>query len=67
MDNPYFAQPPPKSLDRMAFDMATLVALSAADGAATLTAFTAHSDSAGFGAVSRHADPAYFMRWRAAQ
>ena len=47
MDNPYFALPPPKSLDRMAFDMAPLAGLSAADGAATLTAFTAQSVAQG--------------------
>ena len=41
MDHPYFAAPPPKSLDRAAFSTAPVVALSPADGAATLTAFTA--------------------------
>ncbi|MHA1152131.1 MAG: anhydro-N-acetylmuramic acid kinase [Alphaproteobacteria bacterium] len=41
LDNPYFALPPPKSLDRGAFDPAPVAGLSAADGAATLTAFTA--------------------------
>lgn len=48
LGHPYFAAPPPKSLDRDAF--AALVAavggLSAADGAATLTAFTAASVAA---------------------
>jgi anhydro-N-acetylmuramic acid kinase len=41
LDDPYFALPPPKSLDRGAFDPAPVADLSAADGAATLTAFTA--------------------------
>lgn len=39
---PFFAEPPPKSLDRLRFHnaLAVLQGLSAADGAATLTAFT---------------------------
>ncbi len=41
LDDPYFALPPPKSLDRGAFDPAPVAGLAAADGAATLTAFTA--------------------------
>jgi len=41
LDNPYFAAPPPKSLDRGDFDAAAVAGLSDADGAATLTAFTA--------------------------
>ena len=45
--HPYFAQVPPKSLDRDDFDPAPLEGLSAADGAATLTAFTARSVAAG--------------------
>ena len=36
----YFTAPPPKSLDRLAFNMAALQGLSPADGAATLSAFT---------------------------
>ena len=47
LDNAYFAQRPPKSLDRLAFDRQPVVALSAGDGAATLTAFTAHSIALG--------------------
>ncbi len=39
----FFDQPPPKSLDRNAFDVAGVEKLSDADGAATLTAFTARS------------------------
>ncbi len=39
--NPYFDRPPPKSLDRDAFDPDPVAALSLEDGAATLTAFTA--------------------------
>src|SRR5690606_735091 len=40
LDNPWFDAPPPKSLDRIDFDLAPLAGLSAADGAATLAAFT---------------------------
>lgn len=43
LSHPYFAAPPPKSLDRLDFDTSPVEALSAADGAATLTAFTAAS------------------------
>ncbi|MGQ0678008.1 MAG: anhydro-N-acetylmuramic acid kinase, partial [Rhodospirillales bacterium] len=39
----YFAAPPPKSLDRDAFDLAPIQGLSAADGAATLTEFAARA------------------------
>lgn len=38
--HPYFDAPPPKSLDRDAWDLSALDGLSTADGAATLTAFT---------------------------
>ena len=41
MQNPYFWQRPPKSLDRNAFAIDVLTGLSPEDGAATLTAFTA--------------------------
>ena len=41
LDNVWFDQPPPKSLDRADFTMAPARGLSPADGAATLTAFTA--------------------------
>ncbi len=41
MAAPYFAAPPPKSLDRDDFDPSPIAALDAADGAATLVAFTA--------------------------
>ncbi|MGE0230984.1 MAG: anhydro-N-acetylmuramic acid kinase [Flavobacteriaceae bacterium] len=47
MDDPYFAAPYPKSLDRDAFDPAPAYALSEADGAATLTAFSARAVAAG--------------------
>ena len=40
MGNPYFKQQAPKSLDRNAFDVASIDKLSTEDGAATLTAFT---------------------------
>lgn len=43
MDNDYFRAPPPKSLDRDAFDASPVGGLSVADGAATLTAFTVES------------------------
>jgi anhydro-N-acetylmuramic acid kinase len=41
LDDVFFAQVPPKSLDRDAFSLAPLGGLSPADGAATLAAFTA--------------------------
>ena len=41
--HPYFDAPPPKSLDRNAFDPAPVSGLAAADGAATLVAFTAEA------------------------
>ena len=37
---PFFGQPPPKSLDRNAFEALSLAGLSPEDGAATLVAFT---------------------------
>ena len=43
LDDPFFAQPPPKSLDRNAFAMDVVQDLATADGAATLTAFTVAS------------------------
>ncbi len=39
--HPYFAAPPPKSLDRDDFDFQIIEGLTVEDGAATLTAFTA--------------------------
>jgi anhydro-N-acetylmuramic acid kinase len=41
--HPYFAAPPPKSLDRNAFSSARVAALPLPDAIATLTAFTARS------------------------
>jgi anhydro-N-acetylmuramic acid kinase len=41
MAHPFFASPPPKSLDRNAFPISTIDGLSLEDGAATLAAFTA--------------------------
>ena len=41
--HPYFDAPPPKSLDRNAFDPAPVKGLAAGDGAATLVAFTAEA------------------------
>ena len=41
--HPYFAVPPPKSLDRDAFSLDPVAALSAQDGAATLVAFGAEA------------------------
>ncbi len=41
--DPFFARPPPKSLDRHDVSADSLRGLSAPDGAATLTAFTAHA------------------------
>lgn len=60
MDNPYFAAPAPKSLDRQDFHArATIVTpLSDADGAATLAAFTIESVAA-----SLHHVPRQPVRW----
>jgi anhydro-N-acetylmuramic acid kinase len=41
--HPYFALPPPKSLDRNAFSLAVIESLPLADAAATLVAFTAET------------------------
>ena len=41
--HPYFDQKPPKSLDRNAFSLTPITALSVEDGAATLAAFTTRS------------------------
>lgn len=43
LDDPYFAQRPPKSLDREAFDLTPVVDVSKDDAAATLAAFTAET------------------------
>ncbi len=43
LNQDYFTLPPPKSLDRLAFDHAAVADLSVADGAATLTDFTARA------------------------
>jgi anhydro-N-acetylmuramic acid kinase len=43
LDNPFFDEPPPKSLDRSDFSIQPVRGLGTADGAATLTAFTAES------------------------
>lgn len=43
LDDGWFDQPPPKSLDRNHFDLAPVRGLALADGAATLAAFTAAS------------------------
>ncbi len=43
LDQPWFDAPPPKSLDRNAWDVQAARGLNAADGAATLTAFTAET------------------------
>jgi anhydro-N-acetylmuramic acid kinase len=51
LDHPYFAAPPPKSLDRFDFSLDPLEGLSLADGAATLVAFTAEAARAGFMAL----------------
>jgi anhydro-N-acetylmuramic acid kinase len=59
LSHPYFALPPPKSLDRNAFDLGPVKALSPEDGAATLTAFSAEA----VGASRRHmpASPALWI------
>lgn len=43
LQNPFFAAPPPKSLDRMHFSLEMARNLNAEDGAATLTALTARA------------------------
>ena len=43
MAHPFFEVTPPKSLDRLDFDMSPVAGLTDADGAASLTAFTAES------------------------
>jgi anhydro-N-acetylmuramic acid kinase len=43
LDTPWFAAPPPKSLDRADFTIDPVLALAPADGAATLTRFTAET------------------------
>ena len=46
LDHPYFAAPPPKSLDRNGWDLGAVAGLSTEDGAATLTEFTAQTIAA---------------------
>ncbi|MSP41903.1 MAG: anhydro-N-acetylmuramic acid kinase [Alphaproteobacteria bacterium] len=46
MASPQIQAPPPKSLDRQAFDLSLVAGLSTEDGAATLAAFTAASIAA---------------------
>jgi anhydro-N-acetylmuramic acid kinase len=46
LENSYFDRPPPKSLDRNAFDGSIMDGCGLEDGAATLAAFTAHSVAA---------------------
>jgi anhydro-N-acetylmuramic acid kinase len=58
LDNPYFARPAPKSLDRDAFKSFSIEGLSTADGAATLTAITAATVEAGLRQL-----PAAPKRW----
>ena len=43
LQRPYFYQRPPKSLDRLDFDLAAVAGLTLADGAATLAEFTVES------------------------
>jgi anhydro-N-acetylmuramic acid kinase len=58
LQNPYFARPAPKSLDRDAFKGFTLGDMNAADGAATFTAITAATVAAGIARL-----PAPPKRW----
>jgi anhydro-N-acetylmuramic acid kinase len=58
LEDPYFARPAPKSLDRDDFRDATPVGLSLADGAATLTEMTAAAV-----AVARRHFPAPAREW----
>lgn len=58
MENGYFDQAPPKSLDRIDFDLASLEGVPAADGAATLVAFTCETI-----ARAKQFFPAQAKRW----
>lgn len=58
MRSPQIQAPPPKSLDRLAFDLSLVETLSPEDGAATLAAFTAASVAA----AVKHL-PAPPVRW----
>ena len=58
MAHPYFGAPPPKSLDRNAFDPAPVNGLPEEDGAATLVAFTAEAVRRALSHV-----PALPLRW----
>ncbi|MFM8377608.1 MAG: anhydro-N-acetylmuramic acid kinase, partial [Phenylobacterium sp.] len=49
LSHPYFAEPPPKSLDRYDFSPGPTDGLSLEDAVATLTAFTAEAVARGFG------------------
>lgn len=52
LDHPFFALPPPKSLDRNAFSRAAVSGLATADAAATLVAFTAETVARGLAFAS---------------
>ena len=56
--NPYFDRRPPKSLDRLDFDLKAVEGLSVADGAATLVAFTCRAVARGLAHL-----PAAPRRW----
>jgi anhydro-N-acetylmuramic acid kinase len=58
MASPFFALPPPKSLDRNDFPLSVIEGLSLEDGAATLAAFTVESVAA-----ARAHLPAAPLRW----
>jgi anhydro-N-acetylmuramic acid kinase len=58
LDNPYFDRKPPKSLDRLDFDLAAVEGLSVPDGAATLAAFTCQAVARGLAHL-----PAAPRRW----
>ena len=53
LDHPYFALPPPKSLDRWDFSLDPVRDLSPEDGAATLTAFTARTVASAISAMGQ--------------
>lgn len=58
LDNPYFSEAPPKSLDRLDFTIDAVAGLSPQDGAATLAAFTCETIAA-----SARVFPAAPVRW----
>jgi anhydro-N-acetylmuramic acid kinase len=66
-DHPYFAAPPPKSLDRYDFALDAVADLSLPDAAATLVAFTARTVALGVAQAKQKPTAIDRLRRRAAQ